>query len=336
MNVLLVHNHLASFVQTDIDLLKSAHQVRVMHFQHHASALVSSIAAAKDGVGWSDVVVSWFGGFHAFFVGNIARLFKKPHIIVASGYDVADMPDIDYGNMRPGLRRPVGQSAFRQANMVLPVSRFAAGELKRNVGDLGAKVQVVHHGFCTDEESAGMTKKRRVATIAGLNRETQKLKGIQVLFDSASQMPDVEFVLVGGASDGSLDQLRAQAPPNMTLTGHVPNAHRSDWLTQSKVYAQLSRFESFGCGLAEAMIQGCVPVVTNCAALPEVAGDTGFYTRYGDVDATVRAIQQALATPPGYGARARERILTEFPLEKRRVKLLAALDAVRLLKQSHP
>jgi glycosyltransferase involved in cell wall biosynthesis len=80
------------------------------------------------------------------------------------------------------------------------------------------------------------------------------------------------------------------------------------------------------------MLQGCVPVVTDCAALPEVAGDTGIYAKYGDVDSTVRAIQQALATPSDYGLRARERILSEFPLEKRRQNLLEAIQTVCMAK----
>lgn len=332
MNVLLVHNHLASFVQTDINLLKSAHEVETLHFKHHPSQLLKTLSSLWHGVACSSVVVSWFGGFHAFVAGNLARVLQKPHIIISSGYDVANLPEINYGNMRPGLRRLIGKLAFRQANMILPVSCFAAGELASNVGQFGSKVQVVHHGFFADGDFTMMPKKQRVAMIAGLNRETRILKGVQVFIECARRNPEVEFVLIGGSSDGSLDQLRTESPTNLTLTGYVKNVYQSDWLLESKTYVQVSRYESFGCGLAEAMVQGCVPVVTDCAALPEVAGDTGFYTKYGDVDATVNAIRQAMSTPTDYGLRARERILTEFPLEKRREKLLAAIDNVRFAR----
>lgn len=334
MNVLLVHNHLASFVKTDIDLFGSEHEVRARHFRHHAPQLPRALLSLWRNAAWSDVVVSWFGGFHAFVAGNMARISKRPHLIISSGYDVANMPEINYGNMRPGMRRRIGRIAFRQADMILPVSHFAASELKRNAGAHEAKVKVVPHGFYAEPAGSPASKRNQVTMIAALNRDIQVLKGVHVFVAAARLMPDTAFVLIGGATDGSLEMLRAQAPPNLTLTGYIENAYKSDWLVRSKVYAQLSRYESFGCGLAEAMLQQCVPVVTDCAALPEVAGDTGFYTKYGDVDATVRAIQQALTAPADYGLWARERILTEFPLEKRRRLLLDALQAAHTKRRA--
>lgn len=332
MNVLLVHNHLASFVQTDIDLLKTAHNLRANEFRHRPSRLLRTLSKLWQDIEWSRVVISWFGGFHAFVAGSMATLLRKPHIIIASGYDVADIPEINYGNMRPGLRRQIGRFAFRRADLILPVSSFTAGELQKNVGSFGAKVRVVPHGFGMEHLDPVTSKRDRVVMIAGLDPGTRVLKGVHVLVGAARSMPETDFVLIGGSSDGSTGRLRSEAPPNLTLTGYVENAYKSDWLVQSKVYAQLSRYESFGCGLAEAMLQGCVPVVTDRASLPEVAGDSGFYAKYGDVDSTVRAIRQALATPEDYGLRARRRIMTEFPLENRRQKLLDAVQAVCMAK----
>lgn len=334
MKVLLVHNHLASFIETDIDLLKSAHDVKVFCFQHRPPELAKTLPATWNAVVRSDVIVSWFGGFHAFVVGYIAKMVRKPHVIIASGYDVANIEEIGYGNMRPGMRRYIGRRAFQKASKILPVSKFAAGELRRNVGDFGDKVEIVQHGFAAGPDASSDKVSNRVVMIAGLDRGTQILKGVHVLIECARRTPEISYFLIGGSSDDSVERLRAEAPPNLTLTGFVKNANKSEWMRQAAVYAQLSRYESFGCGLAEAMLQSCIPVVTDNAALPEVAGDAGFYTRYGDVDATIHAIRHALVAPPGYGLRARERILTEFPLEKRRKKLLAAIDAIRPAKST--
>jgi glycosyltransferase involved in cell wall biosynthesis len=84
------------------------------------------------------------------------------------------------------------------------------------------------------------------------------------------------------------------------------------------VYVQASRHEGFGLAVAEAMLAGCVPVVMNVTAMPEVVGDTGVLIesqRPADVAAGVR---RALELGPDARRRARERILTRFPLERRR------------------
>jgi len=64
-------------------------------------------------------------------------------------------------------------------------------------------------------------------------------------------------------------------------------------LKSTRVYCQLSYTESFGMTLLEAMSCGCIPVVTDRDALPEVVGDCGYVVPYGDVDATRKAILKA-------------------------------------------
>ena len=79
-------------------------------------------------------------------------------------------------------------------------------------------------------------------------------------------------------------------------------------------------YESFGIAPAESMLCGCIPVVTNNAALPEVVGDTGFYSPYVNEKATAEVIKEALKSDKG--KEARERIENMFPLEKREERLV--------------
>ena len=66
-------------------------------------------------------------------------------------------------------------------------------------------------------------------------------------------------------------------------------------------------------------------MVTIRGALPEVVGDIGYQVAYGDVSGTALAINQALAASSDEGLRARNRILTEFPLERRENALREAI-----------
>ncbi len=75
------------------------------------------------------------------------------------------------------------------------------------------------------------------------------------------------------------------------------------------------------------MACGCVPVVTDRGALPEVAGDTGFCVPYGDPKATAEAIEKALNS--NKGKEARERIKNMFGIEKRSEKLIELIKELR-------
>ena len=79
------------------------------------------------------------------------------------------------------------------------------------------------------------------------------------------------------------------------------------------VYVQASRHEGFGLAVAEAMLAGCVPVVMNVTAMPEVVGDAGVLIDSQDPEAVAAAVRRALELGPDAGRRARERILDRVP-----------------------
>jgi len=61
-------------------------------------------------------------------------------------------------------------------------------------------------------------------------------------------------------------------------------------------------------------------------AMPEVVGDAGVQVPSPDPDAVADGVRQALAMGSSAPGRARERILEEFPLEKRREALLRVVE----------
>jgi glycosyltransferase involved in cell wall biosynthesis len=74
------------------------------------------------------------------------------------------------------------------------------------------------------------------------------------------------------------------------------------------------------------MLAGCVPVVMNVTAMPEVVGDAGVLIESQEPAAVAEGVREALAMGPGTAARARERILTAFPMERRREGILRVVD----------
>ena len=80
MRVLFVHQGLQSFVQKDLDILRSAHQVRELHF-----AGLKDVPAVWQGAAWADVTFSWFGKLHTFFAVLFSKLLGKKAVVVAGG-----------------------------------------------------------------------------------------------------------------------------------------------------------------------------------------------------------------------------------------------------------
>jgi glycosyltransferase involved in cell wall biosynthesis len=74
------------------------------------------------------------------------------------------------------------------------------------------------------------------------------------------------------------------------------------------------------------MLCGCVPVGTNLCGIPVAIGDTGFIVPVSDPKAAAAAIRKALESDKG--PKARERIRTLFPIERRERELVQAVDGL--------
>jgi glycosyltransferase involved in cell wall biosynthesis len=67
-------------------------------------------------------------------------------------------------------------------------------------------------------------------------------------------------------------------------------------------------------------------VVMNVTAMPEVVGDAGVLIESQDPHEVAEAVRRALDLGPDAARRARERILTAFPMERRRDGILEVVE----------
>jgi glycosyltransferase involved in cell wall biosynthesis len=276
---------------------------------------------------WADAIVCWFGSMHALVPFLTGRLLGRRCLVIAGGYDVACEPAINYGNMRGGLKKAIGMLVFRLAHRVLAFSEHAGREVVTHAKVPSAKVEVITLGVADAPDGGPAVRtgdRRSVITVGVLNESNLARKGLRAFVQAARFLPDVPFVLVGGWTDRAVEQLRAIASPNVEFTGWVSDRELRARMEAAGAYVQVSYHEAFGVALAEAMLCGCVPVVTSRGSLPEVVGETGLYVPYGDPAATAEAIRSALSSP-ALGEAARQRIRTHFPPSLRHGKLLAAL-----------
>jgi glycosyltransferase involved in cell wall biosynthesis len=324
--ILYVHSRKASFVAIDREILAERYEVRDLYQPGRWPNLFEVIR----GVARADLVFGWFASWHTFFPVTLAWLLRKPSVMIVGGFDTANMPDIGYGYQQGGLRRWASRWIMRRATRLATNSEYSLSEIERNTPIPPARVRVIHHGVPDPFGEEPGPKEREALTVGAIDHTTLVQKGQLPFVEAARLVPDVRFTFAGKWLDDSVEQLRARAGENVTFTGWLSDDDLHAAYRRAAAYVQASRHEGFGLAVAEAMLAGCVPVVMNVTAMPEVVGDAGVLIESQEPADVAAGVRRALELGPDAARRARERILTEFPMERRRDGILELVeDALR-------
>ena len=266
-----------------------------------------------------DLVFGWFASWHTFLPLLFARLLGKPSILVIGGYDLANLPAIGYGHQRGGLAKWLSRATMGLATRLITNSRYSQQEARINAGIPPDRVTVLYHGI--PDPFSGLTALPReplVLTVGNVSRANLQRKGLEAFVRAAALLPEIAFVVAGRRADDAFEYLKSIATANVTITGLISEAELIRCYQRASVYVQVSQHEGFGMSLAEAMLAGCIPVVTGEGAIPEVAGENAIFAASQDPATVAAAIRQALAAPEKDRAEARDRIALHFTLDQRR------------------
>ena len=320
MKIAFAYYDFSSFVRQDEEILARHFEVIRVNYRRSADIFKILVSVLK-----CDVSFSWFASGHSFAAVLFSKLLGKKSIVIAGGYDVACIPEINYGQFTLSrAKRFMTSFSLRYADLILPVSEFTKKEVLRWAQP--KKNLVIYNGVNIKSFQADGEKEDLVITVGGVSRSNLSRKGLETFVKSAGLVPEARFVVIGKEQDDSINHLRSIASPNVSFTGFVTDQELLSWYQRARVYVQVSAYESFGMSLAEAMLCECVPVVTEKGALPEVVGDTGFYVAYEDEKATARGIKEALRSDNG--VRARRRIEHLFSLARREKALIESIEAL--------
>ena len=161
-----------------------------------------------------------------------------------------------------------------------------------------------------------------------------KLKGLDKFVKLANYVHDTKFVVIGLDKKNRYELSKIAVSSNIKLLNKLPQNELLKWYQSSKVYCQLSKVESFGMSLAEAMACECVPVVMDVGALSEIVGKAGFVmlndipnekVKQTKKEEGIQMIKRAMDTV-GLRSLARKRIEDKFSIEKREQKLVYILE----------
>jgi glycosyltransferase involved in cell wall biosynthesis len=320
--VLYVHSRKTTF--TDIDRAALAERFEIIdHYQPGQRPRPLELLGK---LRHADVVFGWHASSHTFLALSLARLMRKPSVLVIGGVDTARMPEIGYGMQRAGPRRWIARWTIANATRLITNSRSSLAEIEANLGLGPDRVTLVYHGIPDRFGDRGDTDAERMALSVGVvDRRNLERKGQRPFTEAAARLPDVQFVLVGRWLDDAIEELRAVAGPNVTFTGYLDDQTLDGYFRRAAVYVQPSRHEGFGLSVAQAMLARCVPVVTDAGALLEVVGDTGVVIPTPEPAQVADGVRRALELEAG--ERARRRVLERFPYEMRRDGICREVEA---------
>jgi len=314
----------ATFIRQDAMLLGSVFETELFLYQgpELLRRLSKSIAHA-------DAVVIWFAGRHAGPAVFLARRYRKPVIQIVGGYEAAWIPEIGYGINPRSLRASLLRWVLRRSHRILAVSRVTEAGIRRVAPEVAGKIRLVYNGVDTSRFSFNENAPRAgVLSVGIIAASTLDIKGWRLFRDTAANMPGIPFTAVGPAVDRTGQEFVAHCPPNLHWLGELTGADLLRQFQSASVYFQGSRHESFSMALAESMACGCVPVASRYGALPEVAGELGFYLDELTPASATRAIGAALQAPASHRIHSRQRMIENFDAEIRRQSLCAQVEEV--------
>lgn len=165
----------------------------------------------------------------------------------------------------------------RHAHRILCVSEYLANEYVEHFGADRHKLAIVGNGveeaYFAPPSGPPPVAPPYVVSVGGLTY----IKGADHLLDVAEHLarlaPDIRLVVAGFHEPPYLR--RAETLPNVVIFGFEKIAAVHRLLGHAIALLYLSRYDSFGIPIAEAMAAGAPVLYAPNAALPEVAGDVG-------------------------------------------------------------
>ena len=323
--ILFCRNTKASWALNDLKILSVRHKVTDFFLHNRNFNFFNEIKFVFK----SEIVFLWFGSMRFFPLFLFALLLKRKIIIVAGGFDVVNLPEINYGGLRGGLTTRLRKLMFNKATRIISVSKSNQMELQVNGGIHMSKSKLIYHGF--EDPNLTLTewskRPKRVATVGAIKTETLTRKGLLDFAYLSTMMPDWDFFLIGSADAAAMQCIEKIVGANFKITGFLSQQDFDEILMSSRFYLQLSAHEGFGCSIVDAAIRGCWPIVYDKFAMPEVVEGCGSVVD-NSLEMVAEEIREKWTNGNISADKLNKHYLGKFPMELRRQELLSLIDGL--------
>ena len=350
-NLLYFYPSPSSFIARDLEILSQAFSVKSFSFEPGSKGMllpwmVRQKLTLLGHIFSSKAVVCRFAGYHSLLPMLFARLTGKASLVIIGGTEAHYFPSVPYGTATKRIYRWFAAASMKLARHLAPVDgslleydytydmQFPSRQGLRNLyPSVSTPATVIHNGYDAGlfrPDPAVPRQPKSFLTVANASRPFEFiLKGLDLVLAVSKERPDCTFTIAGRPPGW----LRQADYPNVEFTGPVPYEQLPALYSRHTYYLQLSVAEGFPNSLCEAMLCGCVPVVSKVFSMPDIVGDTGFVLKHRDAAELNRLLDKVLsasATP--LSENARQRIAIRYPLERRKEELIGL---VRRLIERH-
>lgn len=276
--------------------------------------------------------VCQFAGYHSFLPALIGKIFDKKCLIISGGTDCVSYPNIGYGNFQKPLLRTFTKWSFQLASHLSPKHESlvyheynydskepTAQGIKAFLPNLIKPTTIITNGY--DPEKWKPMADRKPNTFITLCGGWQfpfqeELKGIDLILAVAPHFPEYTFAIAGVPK---WKKLNIQSK-NIELLPPINNNELPAIFSRYEFYMQLSMAEGFPNALCEAMLCGCIPIVSNVFSMPEIIDGNGILLRHRSVE-ELKSLLQVLRQRNYSPESVRESIAKRYPISKRQSEL---------------
>lgn len=229
------------------------------------------------------------------------------------------------------------RATLRQADIIFTNSDFTRSEVLRLARTWNLKPShVLTAGIGFDLPPAGAAAFRNgIVVLAGRWPHKLTPRAVDYLQRwSAASNRNVPVSWVGALPAG----LTLPSLPGWTQHLRLPAAEYEQILQRAAVVVYFSAYEGFGMPPVEATLRGAAAVYSAIPAITESMGDCGFPFANDSFESFERALNEALAVPPGQTSRWRERLLARHnwaAVAERIVTALLQLEKPNTVDRAH-
>lgn len=338
--LLFIYKTPSSFVLKDRELLARNFEVHSFSFNPKHKLLtplelLTELAFLLLHIWNSKAIVCEFADYHTVLPTLFGKLLGKPCYLILCGTECYSFPSIKYGNHHKKLMSLATCISIKNATHVMPVhksmvlsnytysdSDYPQQGYKAFCKKVETPFTEINYGYVSQVFYYNQPEKKKnsfLTVAVNAKGSTFYRKGIDLIIELAKQCPDYNFTLLGVKNE--LDHL--QLTENIKLLPSVPHTELINYYSEHEFYFQLSIAEGFPNALCEAMLCECIPIGSDVFGIPDIIGDTGFILKKKDVALLKNLIDEAVKSDKiTLAKKARQRIMENFPEEKRERKLV--------------
>lgn len=224
---------------------------------------------------------------------NSAPLIKKNQAVTIHDAAIAAFPSAYSWKFRLWYRI-MYTVLGKRLNTIFTVSNFSRNELNKYFGIPKEKIHVTYNGvehlkaIQPDDRILAKIPKDYVLAVSSQN----PTKNFKLVLEAAEQLPDINFVIAGGSNAKVFNGKKEKALANVHYVGYVSDQELVALYRHARVFVYPSLYEGFGIPPLEAMYNKCPVIVSDCASLPEVCGESALYCNPYDVNSLCNCIKK--------------------------------------------